>query len=188
MLTSWTDRKSAHKTYIQLIQGKKLEKFVLITWNCPVCIRQRDDVSLATPRRARLVGKAGCLWRLRVPLASLLPSGVPEAAAPHWWMGGELSPLQGWRYSGPWSQSLFYSIFFLPLPSSAASLCFSMFFCKCLSQRTGSLCFPRKACLYFLWDEIQAGKSKNLSSRQWLPLKGACGYDITVFSPGCGMF
>lgn len=187
MLTSWTDGKSARKTYIQLILGKKLEKFVLTTQNCPVCMCQRDDISLARPGRAGLVGKAGCLRRLRVPLASLLPAGGPEAAAPHWWMGGvsacpvRVGDMQLHGYEG-----VYIPFFFFHLSAhAAASLCFGMVFCKHLSQRADVLCFPREDHLHFLWDDNQADKSQNLSSRQGLLLKGACGYDITVFSAGC---
>lgn len=128
-LTSWTDGKSARKTYIQLILGKKLEKFVLTTQNCAVCMCQRGDISLATPGRAGL-GKAGCLRRLRVPLASLLPAGGPEAAAPHY--GGEgwaLAP-SGWEiFSSMVTKGFifhFFSSTFQPtrLPPSAL-VCFS---------------------------------------------------------------
>ena len=123
MLTSQTDRKPARKTYIQLIiLRKKSEKFVLTTQNCPVCTCQRDDMSVATAGRARLVGKAGCRWRLRVPLASLFPAGSPKSAAPHWWVGSKLLPYQSWRHSPPWSQNLFYSMFFLPLANPLSCL------------------------------------------------------------------
>lgn len=83
MLTSQADGKFAGTTYVQLILWKKSEKFVLTAQNCPVCISQRDDISLGTPGRAHLIEEEGWLWRLKFSLASLLPMSSPNTAASH---------------------------------------------------------------------------------------------------------
>lgn len=146
MLTSQTDRKSACKTYIQLILGKKSKKFVLTTQNCPVCIHQRDDISLATPGTARLVGKAGCLQRLRVLLVSRLPTGDPPKLLPltdGWGVGSH--PFRAGDIQLRGHGAFFIAFFFFHLPAhTAASLCCSVFFCKVWARELMPCVFPGK--------------------------------------------
>lgn len=134
MLTSQTDRKSACKTYNQLILGKKSEKFVLTTQNCPVCLCQRDDISLATPGTARLVGKAGCLQRLRVLLVSSFPRVTPRSCCPSLMDGGWALTPAGLEIFSSVVMKLFLLHFFsstcqlTQLPPSAP-VCFSANVC-----------------------------------------------------------
>lgn len=126
-LTSQTNRKSVHKTFIQLILGKKSEKFVLTTQNCPACRcwRWHFPGSTWSPFPA---GRAGYLHGPR-------PQGWPGCYV-------SLADGQGWAFPTPGpqtlhsvlpSQSLFHFIFFLPLPThSAASLPVSVFANICI--------------------------------------------------------
>lgn len=116
-LTSQTNRKSAHKTFIQLILGKKSEKFVLTTQNYSACRcwRWHFPGSTWSPFPA---GRAGYLS----------PGLAWVLCAPCWRIEVSFSPIRNRDFTVLPSQSIFHFIFFPPLSTySAASLPVSVF-------------------------------------------------------------
>lgn len=179
-LTSQTNRKSAHKTFIQLILGKKSEKFVLTTQNCPACRywRWHFPGSTWSPFPA---GRAGYLS----------PGLAWVLCAPCWWTEVSFSPIRDRDFTVLPSQNIFHFIFSLHCQPILLSPSLSVFL-QVSEVESWSRVMPvwsqENSPVPECWDEIQAHKCQNISSRQWLVLKSSCDKDITVFYGGQKLF
>lgn len=186
MLTSRTYRKSAHKPYFQLILGKS-QKSLCLPHKTVLCACVRGmTFPWQHPGEYVLLERQVGFGDLRVPLASLLPVGGPKAAATHWWMVRWALTLTGREIFSsvvlkPLLLLLFIYLFiFIPLASScscppSASVCFSA---NAWARELNPCVISGKYNRTSSEMKLTETKVKNSCSRQWLPLKGLCGYDI----------